>query len=253
MLGDNIADLNFCRIEVLHQKWNGGSAFSYEAKVRPYCGICFVDSGSIKYKSAHGELSAHCGDIVILKKSARYKAVFSDFTQNILINFYCEGFFDNNENDIIVFKNCTNQQKNFFDILTYNKLSGRKCMVKALLYKIMDELCTAKPKNSAYEQIKQLIDSDLTFRFSEKDLATMCAVSVSTLQRTFKRFFGKTISEYRSELKLLQAKNLLIEGNCSNEEIAEALEFCDSAYFSKWFKKSTGLSPKQYLKQYYTM
>lgn len=251
MLSDTIADLNFRNIEVLNQKWHSGNSFSYENRARPLCGICFISSGEIKYKTSHRELTAVRGDIVILKKSSRYKALFSDFTQNILINFECENFFEDNENDIIIFENCIDQQKNFSDILNFHKLSGRECMVKSLFFRIMDGICNIKPQNGAGEQIKHIIDSDL--KLTESDLAKRCAVSVSTLQRNFKKAYGKTISAYRSELKLLQAKNLLTDGNCSIDEIAEALDFCDSSHFSKWFKQSTGISPKKYLKEYYTM
>ena len=87
----------------------------------------------------------------------------------------------------------------------------------------------------------------------EAELAERCLVSVSTLQRVFKNTYGKTISEYRNELRISKAKKLLITGNYTVEETAEILGFYDSAYFSRCFKKAEGLSPKKYLKQYYTM
>ena len=86
-----MADLNFRDIYVHNQIWQRGNFFSYETESRPYCGICFIVSGGIKYKTETADISASIGDAVILKKDARYRAIFdAKLTHDILINFYCE-------------------------------------------------------------------------------------------------------------------------------------------------------------------
>lgn len=260
MVNKNMADLNFRDIYVHNQIWQRGNFFSYETESRPYCGICFIVSGGIKYKTETADISASIGDAVILKKDARYRAIFdAKLTHDILINFYCEslngvdGFFSESEDKILMFKNRGDLQKMFFDILSYGLTSGRECMVKSVLYAIVDGLCSFCGNNAEFIRIKQAIDADVEFKLKEPDLAERCSVSVSTFQRIFKKGYGKTVSEYRNELRMAKAKELLITGCHSIEELADRLGFCDSAYFSRCFKKTEGLSPKQYLKHYYTM
>ena len=132
-------------------------------------------------------------------------------------------------------------------------MNNRGCMVKAMLYSIFDEILNCDLSNTLFVEIKQAVDSDEGLNLKETELAEKCSVSVSTLQRVFKNTYGKTISEYKNELRISKAKKLLITGNYTMEEISEMLGFCDSAYFSRCFKKAEGISPKKYLKQYYTM
>ena len=180
-------------------------------------------------------------------------------TQDILINFSCDGLggendlFESTDEEIIALKNRRDLKNRFLEILSYEFMNNRRCMVKAVLYSIFDEIFNSDASNTLFAEIKRVIDSDEGLNMKEAELAERCLVSVSTLQRVFKNTYGKTISEYRNELRISKAKKLLITGSYSIEETAEMLGFYDSAYFSRCFKKAEGLSPKKYLKQYYTM
>ncbi len=257
MFNNEAANLDFYDINVLNQMWKKGSFFRYDINARPYCGICFVVSGKIKYKTKEKDITALPGDVVVLKKHSEYKAEFCECnTRDILINFQCENhngeknFSDISEGEITVFKNRADLQKNFIEIFDYDMLLQRKCMVKSKLYQIMDEICTSEPKNAVFKQIKQIIDNDTDFKLNESEFAAKCGVSISTLQRTFKKNCGKTVSEYRSELKMQKAKELLSQNVHTTEEIAEILGFCDNSHFSKSFKKHVGVSPKKYSNQH---
>lgn len=255
-----IERLNFYDIGVLNQTWKKGQLFSYETKSRPCFGICFIVFGAVKYITKTKEVTAAPGDVIILKKNTRYRALFEDgSTHDILINFSCEGpggecdFFESTDEEIIALKNRKYLKNKFFEILSYDYMNNRGCVVKAMLYSIFDEILNCDLSNTLLAEIKQAVDSDEGLNLKETELAEKCFVSVSTLQRVFKNTYGKTISEYKNELRISKAKKLLITGNYTMEEISEMLGFCDSAYFSRCFKKAEGISPKKYLKQYYTM
>ena len=115
-------------------------------------------------------------------------------------------------------------------------------MVKSVFYRILDSLTQVGIETTLSAKIKQIINSDPSA--SEADIAKACSVSVSTLQRTFKHAYGKSVSEYKNDIRMAKAKKLLLSGMYSVEETAEMLKFCDSAYFSRCFKKHMGLSPK---------
>ena len=59
----------------------------------------------------------------------------------------------------------------------------------------------------------------------------------------FARQVGLTPSLYIMQRKLDEAKRMLIHQNLSVTEAAEALGFCDSAHFSRNFKKQFGIAP----------
>ena len=66
-------------------------------------------------------------------------------------------------------------------------------------------------------------------------------------RRCFREELGCTPAEYLTRLRLSRAKGLLTQRTFSGvEKVAHLSGFSDSFYFSKLFKKHTGLSPRQY-------
>lgn len=84
--------------------------------------------------------------------------------------------------------------------------------------------------------------SDITLT----ELADKFFLSKEHLSRMFKKETGVNLFSYIMKLKLEKGKLLLTETNLTLEEIAQKLGFSTGNYFSKVFKKNTGLSPRDY-------
>ncbi|MGN1095108.1 MAG: helix-turn-helix domain-containing protein [Eubacteriales bacterium] len=245
------ANAECSEIEVLNQSWAGGTSYSYKMKKRPFWGLCFITDGSIVYRTKNSKTVAESGDIVILKKGSLYSAEFMKHrTNDILINFHCSASSNIDRiGDITLIKDRKDLKNDFLEILNYAVFKERGYMVKSVLYRILDSLTQSGLETALSAKIKQIINSDPSA--SEADIAKAFSVSVSTLQRTFKYAYGKTVSKYKNDIRMEKAKKLLLSGMYSVEETAVILNFCDSAYFSRCFKKYTGLSPKKFVKQAY--
>lgn len=90
---------------------------------------------------------------------------------------------------------------------------------------------------------KQYIHENFGNSFSFPQLCHILSISPSYLRAKFKNHTGITISEYRDNLRIDSAKEMLESGLFSLKEIAFALGYCDPYHFSKAFKKSEGISP----------
>ncbi|EET58669.1 transcriptional regulator, AraC family [Marvinbryantia formatexigens DSM 14469] len=80
-------------------------------------------------------------------------------------------------------------------------------------------------------------------------LSTICekfSLSRSSLQTLFHNEKGCGAMEYFSELKIQRAKDIIRDGNMNFTEIAYYLSYSSLPYFSRCFKKSTGMSPAKY-------
>ena len=71
----------------------------------------------------------------------------------------------------------------------------------------------------------------------------------SRFSSVFKEATGKTFTEALNGIRMDRAKQLLRETSLKNYEIAEKVGFSDPHYFSIAFKKSTGLTPKEYSRE----
>jgi len=63
-----------------------------------------------------------------------------------------------------------------------------------------------------------------------------------------KKLTGKTAGKYIDDLVIVEAKNLLRDPSLTIAQIADLLYFSDQFFFSKFFKRYTGITPSDYRK-----
>ncbi|WP_160168536.1 helix-turn-helix transcriptional regulator [Catenovulum agarivorans] len=97
------------------------------------------------------------------------------------------------------------------------------------------------------EQTIQSLTELYQHNIEAKQLADKVNVSESYLMRNFKKHTGKTIKQFLTEYRITQAKKLLPHNSVT--DTAFAVGFNNSNYFSTVFKKTTGLSPQQYIEK----
>ena len=79
-------------------------------------------------------------------------------------------------------------------------------------------------------------------------VAAMVNLSPNYFSQLFKDETGVSFTEYLANVRLEYAKSLLRSGHLSLQEIVTRCGFSDAAYFCKFFKKRTGMSPGQWRK-----
>lgn len=95
-------------------------------------------------------------------------------------------------------------------------------------------------------EIIAYIDDNYKEKITLDELAFMFNTNRSTLCKVFKLNTGKTIIEYANDKKLNKAKELILNTNKTLTRIAEELNFESIHYFTRFFKKLTGVSPKEF-------
>jgi two-component system response regulator YesN len=73
--------------------------------------------------------------------------------------------------------------------------------------------------------------------------ADAAGVSPSRLSRLFVEETGRGFSDYTIEYRIARAREMLSEPGCSVKEVSAACGYPDANYFSRLFKKMTGLTP----------
>ncbi len=90
------------------------------------------------------------------------------------------------------------------------------------------------------------IDADLAADLSLSALAKMLNVNSSYLSALFKKELGSTLTEYVSKRRVTYAKFLLETSSLQIQTIAQHCGIPDVNYFTRTFKRYTGVTPKEY-------
>jgi AraC-like DNA-binding protein len=94
----------------------------------------------------------------------------------------------------------------------------------------------------------QLVERSFLAIASVADYAELLNVTPNHLIETTKKTIGKPAGRVIRERLLLEAKRLLCYSDMSASEIAYHLSFEDPSYFSRFFKKYTGICPIEFRK-----
>lgn len=99
------------------------------------------------------------------------------------------------------------------------------------------------------KNFKKLIEDNYTRTRLPKDYAMMMFITPNHLNSLCNSSLGVSSGELIRNRVILEAKRLLINPVLTITEIAYKLNFEDNSYFSKFYKKHTGMTPEEFRKQ----
>ncbi|MEY3248604.1 MAG: hypothetical protein RL742_647 [Bacteroidota bacterium] len=136
----------------------------------------------------------------------------------------------------------------------------RQDFLRALLLQLLVMLSrnmparTAKP-NSKHQltilrNFERLIELHYRDKRLPRDYAEMLFITPNHLNALTNGLIGKPAGELIRDRVLLEAKRLLVNSDYTITQIADMLSFEDNAYFTRFFKKYTGMSPENFRQTY---
>jgi len=123
---------------------------------------------------------------------------------------------------------------------------------RRLMMEMFQDYCRLVKSRSlkGYSQVVQQVilhvDADLSGDLSLRTLAEKQNINASYLSALFRRETGSTLTEYVSRRRVEQAARLLSGTKLQIQTIAQHCGIPDVNYFSRIFKRGTGLSPREY-------
>lgn len=119
----------------------------------------------------------------------------------------------------------------------------------ALLTEIENPAAADKAKTGIVNEAKRIMEAEYATLSGVYELAERVGVSWEHLTRSFGSKMGCTPVKYLTDIRLQAAMNNLLNTGDTIEEVACKNGFAGGNYFTKVFKKYTGLTPGQYRKQ----
>lgn len=109
-----------------------------------------------------------------------------------------------------------------------------------------DEKAESMKNQALAEHIRVYLEMHYMEDISLQDAAEQLHYSDAYFCRFFKQNFDKSFIMYLSELRVEKAKELLADFTVNIKEIGQKVGYRDSSYFTKVFKRITGVTPSEY-------
>jgi two-component system, response regulator YesN len=227
------------------------------------CGrvICYSDTVTVevgKQQSIRANIKELQDDVYLLdsgKTQAFLDQLFRQMEQNrdyeeinlialelvlTLSNIYVD-VCDNNED-------MSQKKKEYYQQIQYlETVADIKNWFKAAYSQLIDDI------RAVYNQDRNVIAKAVHFinihyhqDISLTDVSEYVHLSKNYFTHLFKKEAGESFVEYLTKLRMEKAKLLLQNSDLRTAEVGEAVGVFDSHYFSKVFKRNTGLSPTEF-------
>ncbi len=135
---------------------------------------------------------------------------------------------------------------------------GFELLIKGHFASVLVELArhqtgvSTTPLPEAYARLSGVIDwvgKNVSQQIAVEQLAEVAHCSRSTLERLFQKCFSTSPLNYVLRLRVHEAEKLLQATDASIAEIAVQVGMSDSSYFTRMFRRQTGVLPKEYRAQ----
>lgn len=138
----------------------------------------------------------------------------------------------------------------YSDHLTTTNIKSGVSYVYSLLQRLASQTSiNTIALNGTMNKLKQFVFKNPHYIRIE-EYAERLGISEDNLNTVCKNITGLSTKQYILDLKITEAKRLLIYTSGNINEISFSLGFEDSSYFSRIFKKKTALSPSDFLRKY---
>jgi transcriptional regulator GlxA family with amidase domain len=120
--------------------------------------------------------------------------------------------------------------------------------VQPLAYAALTARSTTR--DAVIERCQQWAAMHYTHDSPVSAMAALTGLAERTFKRRFQQATGMSPLDYVHTVRLEEAKQMLESGTLSIEAVAQEVGYQDSAFFSRLFRRKTGLTPGQYRKRF---
>lgn len=220
-------------------------------------GIFESDSAGVKKISA--------GDMFILfpgiwhrfapDKATGWEEYWVEFNGDVAKHFQTKGFI-NSSNPVVKVGVQEEIVENYLKIikLIKDEIPGFQYIAAGNFIQIMGLMVATKkynpfrgkPIENQIKQAKLVIFENMYTSLSLKEISRTVGLGYSLFRKKFKEYTGVSPAQYQINLRIQEAKEILIRTNLSLKEISHNLGFESQNYFYRQFRQKTGYTPSEF-------
>lgn len=241
--------------------------------------VYFIHKGEITYSAAHLSIIAVYNTLLFIPANIKHhisikkqskgsliifnEAFYNSIPQNYPIEDYLVFHQDKLSLSIMLSENEFIETLSIFKLLELERLKNStssigslhqllsyflsKSKEKFLAQNKREEISSSKKKNPIFKEFKKMLESNYTVDRNVSNYANRLNIHPYCLNEISKLSAGLTASAVIHSKIIAEAKKLMLSTDKSFKEIAYELGFDDPAYFSRYFKKHTGVTLTHFL------
>ena len=261
-----------------------GSDYCFYGEKHPFWEILYIDKGSVKIIAEDQTHIMKKGEIIFHKPNEFHNIIADGVSSSnvVIFTFHCDSadmsFFENfkgtigNTERALMGHIVAEAEKAFITpmgdpqterlVPDENAPIGSQQLVKINIEMLLIELIRNsakhetekkptsliknKSQNDFIDRVIEYLEENVHERLTLSDICRDNIVGRSYLQKIFREKTGGGAMEYFGILKIEQAKEIIREGTHNFTEISVMLGYNSIHYFSRHFKKVTGMTPSEY-------
>ncbi len=253
--------------------------FSFTGESHDFWEFVYVDKGTVIATAGENDVAVNQGEVIFHKPNEWHniRTNFDEAANVAIITFSSDSeamtFFENKvlkvgqrqktliSNMIAEFTNAFSTPLNDFYTDNLTRCEDANYMSEQLLELYLceflllflkndiskqDTLININYENSMLNMLVSYMNSRLTEHITTENLVKYSGSNKTTVNNIFKAEFNMSPIRYFLQLKTELAKKYLRENNYNVTQISDILGYSNIHYFSRQFKKITGMSPIQY-------
>lgn len=258
---DEKTDLDISKVELAHEFVLDTDHLCSYPQGRGHYGLIFAIDGDANWHFSSGEqCSCKKGQILLLTSRSSYRILTKGAFRHITVNFYVhEKNVSNRQSETPYYLHTPIQTGRYIALfheiveLWKKRSAGYEMRATAYVYELLSMMAAEQNLKregaGAYKRLldaKNYLDEFFAYPISVEELAKRTNMSVTNFRREWKKVFEETAMQYRDRLRIAQAEEYLRSGYFSVTEVAFRVGFDDVSYFVRFFKKHTGMTPKEF-------
>lgn len=134
-------------------------------------------------------------------------------------------------------------------LLDADGIRGARMLLEFCVEKLLKEEIFYAGHQDSVDRVEQYIREHLSDPLTLEEIASHAYMNPSYLSAMYHKATGMTLSQYIHHVRISRSIYLILNTTKSVAEIAADVGFRDSNYFSRVFRKKTGLPPTEYRRQ----
>jgi AraC-like DNA-binding protein len=258
--------------------------YTFEGERHDFWEFVYVDKGEVEVIADDRRLPLRHGQMICHKPDEFHNILGTGTVAAniVIVSFECNAkhmeFFNNKIIQIgdlekklltLIIKETKEAFSSGLDIISLQQMEKRdeqlfgceqmiKTYLEQLLIRLVRSEGSAQEKKQLMKTNKEMLYANLTRKVIDyltvnrnknitlSNVCKYCNLGKSNLQVIFKENTGFSVMEYFRYLKIEEAKIMIRETDETFTEIAFHLGYDSIHYFSRYFKKATGMTPSEY-------